>query len=272
MSRNPSSTLVRYWQRAYEGPVLKKLVIDEILYFAPLAAKNLDISNDKLEKEKILDAIKFLELTAASRGFIDLEYPGVHKIFLPYENDRWFIDYAWLHSLLYNLFIGVSPNDQKFKGDLLEDVVNFKKSILPTKPCKSLGGKSKQVDASFEVGNRLIIVECKAINKSVAFDKGEALAIRFRNEKFARALNEVDEKAKWLMLNPLGTNYDIRQYQEIVPLVVSPFIEYVPSLDKFYWLNPDTPRILTPEELKSFLDDGKLSGDLYNIVKLTHDS
>lgn len=269
MAQGSLNVLYKYYQRAYEGPYKKEEVIKEVLEYIPLAANILDIPEENLSNEKILRAMQFLELSSARQSAIDLEYPGPHVIFLPYGDDRWFIDYAWINSLLYNLFIGVAPDNQKLKGDILEKIVNFKKSILPTKPCKSLSKEFKQIDASFEVGNRLIIVECKAINKSVAFDKGDSTAIQFRVEKFIRALNEVDEKANWLALNPQGANYDIRKYDEILPLVVSPFIEYIPSLSRFFWVDSNTPRVVAPIELKRFLEDGKLSEQLFNVVKIS---
>lgn len=268
MLKNSLPAVYRYWQRAYEGPVKKQSIINEILGFIPRAAKILDIPDEQINTEKILAAVHFLELTSIKQTSIDLEYPGPHMVFLPYGDEMWFIDYAWLSRLLYNLFVGISPEDQKFKGDILEKVVNFKKSILPTKPCKSLSGDLKQIDASFEMGKRLIIVECKAIKKSIAFDKGESAAIQFRVDKFNKAVNEVDEKANWLAKHPQGFNYDIRQYEEILPIVISPFIEYVPSLNKFYWLDSDLPRIMTPVEFKSFLDNGKFAENLFNIVKI----
>ncbi|MBE7432608.1 MAG: hypothetical protein HS100_01700 [Anaerolineales bacterium] len=225
MKNDSLHAIHRYYQRAYEGPSKKSLVIEEIFKYLPIAARTLNIPEEQISQEKILSAIGFLELSKSKQVDLNLQYPGPHMVFLPYAEDRWFIDYAWLNSLLYNLFIGVSPDDQKFKGDILEKVVNFRQSILPTKPCKSTSGQFKQIDASFKVGSRLVIVECKAINKSVAFDKGDPSSIQFRNNKFTDALNEVDEKAQWLANNPLGTNYDIRNFSEILPIVISPFVE-----------------------------------------------
>jgi hypothetical protein len=263
-----SSSVFRYWQRAYEGPISKENVVNRIFDSILSAARILDIPEDNIDRNRILGAIRFLALTDFKRNSIDLDYPGPHMIFIPYNDNSWFIDYAWIHRLLYNLFLGVYLDDQKFKGDTLEKVVNFQKSILPTKPCKHINGQKKQIDASFAVGSRLVILECKAIGKSIAFDKGDANAIEYRVDKFNKALKEVDEKASWLASHPQGTNYDIRNYNEILPIVISPFIEYTPSLNKFYWLNTDIPRVITPIELKLYLDNGKFTEELYNVVKI----
>lgn len=112
--------------------------------------------------------------------------------------------------------------DQNFKGAALERVVRFRKSILPTKPCKARG-EMRQIDAAFDMGDRLIIVECRAVNWSIGFDREQPEAIRFRIDAMDRALDQIDEKARWLAAHPVGSNYEISHYREILPVVVSPF-------------------------------------------------
>ena len=155
---------------------------------------------------------------------------------------------------LYNLFVGVNIPDQNFKGEALEHLVRFSKSVLPPKGCKIENGEKKQVDAAFKVGNRLVIVECKAIGISIGFSRGDSHAIQYRKEQLDNALKQVDEKAQWLATNPIGTNYDISKYVDILPVVVTPFAEYIPSLQSKYWVTDDVPRVITPNELKSALD------------------
>jgi len=45
----------------------------------------------------------------------------------------------------------------------------------------------------------------------------------------------------------------------IIPIVVSPFVEYIWSADKTLWLTKEIPRICTPEELASITDKDILS-------------
>jgi len=52
---------------------------------------------------------------------------------------------------------------------------------------------------------------------------------------------------------------------------VTPFIEYTPSLDRYYWLNKELPRVMSPDELNEFLESDVLAkspADLYNIIEL----
>ena len=261
-------SIIKYWQRAYEGPALKQLVSEEIEFFLPTVAEQIGITN--IANINIEGAIKFWELTDRKRSGIDLVYPGPHYLFMPFEDDRFFIDFAWLHRRLYDLFVGVKISDNNFKGDALEQIVRYKPSKLPVKACKAMNGEKRQIDAAFEIDNALLVVECRAIGKSIGFDKGNSDAIRYRNQALDKMLTDIDEKAHWLAKNPRGTNYDITMYARIIPVAVTPFVEYIPTLSKRYWLRDRLPRILTPTELKSLIDDKALKDITDNIVNIVH--
>jgi hypothetical protein len=254
--------LWRYWQRAYEGPYTREYVFSEVQAFLPSAISILELDESNIGTMDIADAIRFLELDESSRSMIDLATPGPHNIFMPYNDDRVFIDYAWISRRLYNLFWGIWIPDQNFKGDALERTVRFQKSVLPTGPCKSAGAQ-KQIDAAFAVGRRLIIVECKAVGWSIGFDRGDPESIQYRHQMVENALDQVDEKARWLANHPLGTNYDIRQFHDILPVVVTPFVEFIPGMQPRYWLTNTVPRVLTPQELEKALKGGGLSMWMY---------
>ncbi|KPK20152.1 MAG: hypothetical protein AMJ70_08370, partial [Dehalococcoidia bacterium SG8_51_3] len=68
--------------------------------------------------------------------------------------------------------------DQNFKDDALESAIRKGKSILPTKPCKSPTGEKRQIDYAVAHGSHLIITECKAVGRSIDFDRGEPKAIQ----------------------------------------------------------------------------------------------
>src|SRR5262249_6777521 len=89
---------------------------------------------------------------------------------------------------------------------------------------------------------------------SFGVDRGEPYAIQYRLRKLNEALRDVDEKARWLASNPSGTNYDISNFKTIIPVAVTPFREYIPSLSSWYWLTPSMARVLSPEELNELLD------------------
>ena len=50
--------------------------------------------------------------------------------------------------------------------------------------------------------------------------------------------------------NPVGRNYDISRYSKILPVAITPFIEFIPSLKPHYWIKPGLPRVLSPGEFR----------------------
>jgi hypothetical protein len=161
---------------------------------------------------------------------------------------------------MYHLFFGLDVPDQRFKGALLENLVRRGHSALPMGEIKAPDGSGRQIDAAFALGDTLVIVECKALGRSLGFERGDRRAIEFRNRKLDGFLRDVDDKARWLAAHPGGPTqaYTLQSFRRIVPVVVTPFAEYIPSLEPRYWLVEDLPRVLTPSELKDALDEGRL--------------
>ena len=175
----------------------------------------------------------------------------------------------WLGRRLYDLFAGVSVPEQRFKGKALEDIVGCESSVLPTSPCKAHDGTKKQIDSAYDVGTHLVIVECKAVARSIAYDRGDPKAINFRQENVVeRLLTEVDEKARWLAQHPIGRNFDISKYSDILPIGISPFVEFMPSKRSRYWISEDYPRVLMPGKLNKILEDPSNIKNAFNRVSI----
>jgi hypothetical protein len=268
-TRKGPDAFLRHWQRAYEGPTLKSLIQNEIKYFLPAGLDILGIEEHKIDIKEVDSAISFWELTTVKRGQIDLPYSGPHYVLLPFQNDRWFVDYAWILRRLYDLFVGVSVSDQNYKGQALEKAVGLESSVLPTRPCKAFDGTEKQIDCAYSVGNHLIIVECKAVGRSIGYERGDPRAIAYRQQNVVeRGLAEADEKAAWLTQKPRGKNYDISSFEDVLPVAVSPFVEFIPSKRPTYWISNDIPRVLTPSELKEVLDKPKIINAAMNRIRV----
>ena len=250
--------LLGLWQRGYEQISSKDFIIGEIRKYISEIVKELRLTVE-VDKIDVGRVVSFLELTDEKRNNIDLRTHGPHYVFLPFGRGRFCVDYAWIRRSLYNLFYGVELDVQNFKGHILETVVREEESPLPSKKCKGYDGSSKQIDASYGVGDTLVIGECKTKSKSFGFFRGDATAINHRNEFIRKVLAEVDEKARWLVGHPKGTNYDIQEFARIIPIVITPFVEYIPSLEDWYWLEDGLPRVLTPKELKEKLSDGTIA-------------
>ena len=183
---------------------------------------------------------------------MDLGYAGPHAILLPL-GEKWLVDFAWILRRLNDLFYGLSISDNNFKGDALEKAVRTEVGPIPHTELKASDGSSKQIDASFAVGNRLFIAECRVKAQSIAFARGDIDSIRQRNQFVENILADADDKAKWLTKNPIGRNYRVDQFSEIVPLGVSAEVEFIPGMNGWFWLRQGVPRVLTPDELKAEL-------------------
>jgi hypothetical protein len=246
--------LVHYWQRAYEGPYKKDFILREIEAFLPAAIRNLglQLENSQIDVERLFS---FIELTEEKRSAIDLVLAGPHFLFLPFNDDRFFIDYCWFYRFLYHLFYRVEVSDQNFKGLALERLVHRGVSVLPIGPCKSLVGELRQIDAAFAAGENVVIVECRAVGRSFGVDRGDEKALNYRRQVVDKALEDIDEKAQWLSRNAVGVNFDITKFKTILPIAVTPFVEYIHSINARYWLTDKLPRVMTPSELRDALEN-----------------
>jgi hypothetical protein len=61
-------------------------------------------------------------------------------------------------------------------------------------------------------------------------------------------VTQVLELAEFLEAKPRGTNYDFGGVRRIIPLVVSPFVEWIWDRSARLWLPDGTPRILSADE------------------------
>ena len=260
---------IRHWQMAYDAPLTRESINREINAFLPAAMELLELNEEERSQVDISEGIRYFELTEEKKASIDLEYPGPHHIFLPFGDDHLFIDYAWLVRSLYNLFWGTTTPDQNFKGLALEKMVSSGESTLPTTVLRAFDGSERQIDSSFRVDERLVIVECRANYRSIAFDRGDPHAVQLRIDIVNKILKDTDEKAQWLSKNPRGHNYDISWCNAVIAVGVTPFVEFIPSLTPYYWLEKDLPRVLTPRELVDALDSEVFSGISQNIVTVS---
>jgi hypothetical protein len=254
----PERHLLRLWQRAYDGPLRLAEYEETIRVNVPLALAALQLPFDPASLD-VRAGVEFLTLREDRRQDIGISYSGPHYVFLPAGEERVFADYAYLWLRLYHLFHGVSVPDQNFKGDALERSVHRGESVLPTGELKGCDGTRRQVDAAFALDDILVIAECRAVTRSIAVDRGDLQALEKRKQVIEKALNDIDEKARWLASHREGTNYDVTPYRLILPVGITPFTEFISSLASRFWISDTLPRVLTPAELAAALDDGSMT-------------
>ena len=262
------TSFIKFHQRAYELCTVG-FIQNEIIKALPEALKVLGIDEASVSAKDIQKAIGFWSLSETHRKNIDLSYSGPHFIFLPVQKGKVFVDYAWITRRLYDLFLGINIPDQNFKGNALEKMVRKSKSLLPNAALKNKFGQERQIDYATAVGSTLVIVECKAVGRSIAFERGEPIAIKYRTDNVVeRALHQVDDKAQWLLRYPVGSNYDVTGFDYILPIAVSPFVEFIPSQKSRYWISKDIPRVLTPVEFEKTLNNVPAIENSFNRVSI----
>ena len=253
--------------RAYQGPIPEKDILNELEYYKDAAFIELDLTEEEKLKVNIKGGYKFLRLN--DTRVIDLLYPAPLKLFIPVSKERVIIDYSKIVQILNDLMFQVSINDENFKGTLFENFANISESVLPTKQCNAIDNSSKQIDFAFGVNNILVICECKLKENSLGYFKGNLQSLETRKTNVIdKSINESNEKATWLSQRPIGRNYSITNYDYILPVGLSAFKEYTPSLDKKYWITESIPRVLTVEEIKEIISNNVISESNFNLIKI----
>lgn len=206
--------------------------------------------------------LKFLTCNKQDSKNIDLWTRGPRKIFFPITWRLTIIDYSGIISMLDTLLLpiarkcGESGNKKsghfeiQCNGTVIKEFgeENF---WIGRKQVKNSKNENKEIDSSFRINKYLFILECKSINVSFGFDKGDKKSLEYRKTNLETALKAVENKAEFIATNyrdlypalPRGVHY-------IVPLVVSPFPEYIWEKSEYLFLEQRLPRILTLNELK----------------------
>lgn len=108
------------------------------------------------------------------------------------------------------------------------------RTVLERTSLRLNGRAIGDIDAMACSGARTLIVSCKSILYSRAYDCGEFAAVRNAEDKVAAAVAQWDRFLDLLRANPVGDNYDVRPLGELIGVVVTPHILFVrsPLLDR----------------------------------------
>jgi hypothetical protein len=173
------------FQRAYTGP--SSIVnIQQIVEEGADACADI-LAVDHPSSDEVLRAIDFLTFSEKKKNLISILTGGPSFLLLPAEDGKAIVDFAWLGSAFYYLFLGVPLTEKGTKGKLLESLIGGT-SALPTGRCKAFDESSRQIDAAFGIGKTLVIVECKANARSIAYERGDLAALQFRRRRKERAM------------------------------------------------------------------------------------
>lgn len=109
------------------------------------------------------------------------------------------------------------------------------------------------IDAIGACDGTLLMVSCKSVIYSSAYDAGAYAAVKNKSDMIERAVTQWEEKKDFLATHKLGANYDFRNYHSFLAVVCTPSPVYVS-------IGPATreivPRLLAAtslEELRQWL-------------------
>ncbi len=261
-----------YWPRhalslfehGYWGPWERARLIREAV---ALRAHVETVLRRPFTDESLRTAISFWSLQETPVR-VDVQLGDNHCPIMPYDESCVFVDFSWaarrLQSLTRGLHLG---GGDKLKSESMETILRDGRDLGRGKKLKATDGTIKQIDAAFDYGDALVIVEAKAITRRPGFDWGNPESIQERTRRaVCDPLSQIDDKAQWLSERPKGRNYDYSRFKWIVPLVASPFVEYIPSMERRYWLTQHIPRVLTISEIHELLAEPSWSGRCFNTV------
>ena len=108
-------------------------------------------------------------------------------------------------------------------------------------------GNIREIDASVRVGNTLILFECRSMERPLDYELSKISTMQTREADLSKKVEQVLTLKKFVEEFPQGRNYDFSWAQKVEAFVVSPFIEYIWTLNERLW-EGKTPRVLSASE------------------------
>lgn len=243
------------WQRGYAF-ASRQVVEEELIPWTAYLMRNWRPADAVYVQPEGRAILTYLTLDAAKQKYIGLWSRGPLYPLIPY-GDRYLVDVASIAHRLNNEFFGVR-HDQQAKGPIFEDtfraaVREAGLDLLPERELRYSDVERREVDAAVRLGDTLVVCDCKAMERPLNFELGSTSTINTRCTEFDKKVEQVFSLADFLRRRPSGRTYDYSWARDIVPLVVSPFIEWIWSRDSRLWVAPNTPRILSLSEAINFL-------------------
>jgi hypothetical protein len=179
------------------------------------------------------------------------------------HGDTEVVDLQGLPVHLATLFYGVpleakrresAPGSRggQFEETVRRDLTDHGHELVPREP-RLHDGRHRETDAAVRIGNLLVVCDCTSIHRRLDIERGSIRTTAERTKKIKDKVGQAFDFAKFIQDNRVGTNFDFSWAEEIIPVVVSPFVEWLWDDSERLWIAPDTRRVMTPVELHKFL-------------------
>jgi hypothetical protein len=208
------------------------------------------------DREDVERCLQSLTLSQASRSQIGL-WSGGRRFPLVPHGSAVIVDYEGFSPLLLSLFVGVQY-EQTERGSIFED--SFRRALeaegfdLPVVgDIVAKDGSKREIDASVRIGDGLILLECRSIERPLDFEIGRPRTLQRRQEVLDEKVYQVLTLRDFIRSQPVGRNYDFSWARTLEAFVVSPFVEWIWDCSPRLWRDDKTPRILQTDEAISLL-------------------
>lgn len=217
-------------------------------------------SNAEQQVDRVID---FLTLNEKKQSLVGLWSFGP-RFAIVKCGENYFCDYSAWFVIFQNLFFGLKnydPNSQKgpqFEytfGDLARS--NSFDVIMQSTKIK-VNGLEREIDVAIRIKDSLFLFECRAFERPLDFLIGKPKTISIRTEDMNDKLSQVTTLVDFVQLNRAGDNYDFTWAESIHGSVVSPYTEWIWSLNEHLWTEtPTFPKIMSPTEALEYLQNWK---------------
>jgi len=217
-----------------------------------------DFNFDKPETpERVFNVLfSFFNNTEQSASKIQLDTFGPRGIFYEINDRQGMVDHTSFVNILGHILDPIIK-DNDMKGTIFENIVKNKvielygeDSLWLCQTKIKVGKSSKEIDVSFVCDEILYILECKAVNLSWGFFKGDKKAVEFRNMKNEKAITQADKTLDFLSEHKYKMNHDIPfGVKYITSLVITPHPEFIWDNHEKLFVSEKIPRILCLNEL-----------------------
>jgi len=193
---------------------------------------------------------EFLTLRHKKRNRSGLWSLGPRYLFVPHRNGT-VIDLESLLTILSNLFVGIRYGQGEkgvaFENEFRKYVTDSKLELLSERLLKNDGGE-RECDAVIQCATTLFVCECRAMGRPLDFEIGRISTLDTRRNDLQEKVVQALSCAEFIRQRPKGSNYDFSWATEVVPIVVSPFVEWIWAQGPELWIDDNSPRILSAEE------------------------
>jgi hypothetical protein len=134
------------------------------------------------------------------------------------------------------------------------------------------GNAIGDVDAIASGRHVSLLVSCKSILYTAAYDAGDFSAVKTALQKIQAAMIELDRFVETLRMNPVGDNYNVTSMNTLIGVVVTPHILFVPSSLLDRQAGPGLRYYSSAPELVDWLSRTSTEIDATQMVEIFHRS